>query len=37
MADDPYQVLGVPRDATEKQIRSAFLKLAKSSHPDSAR
>ncbi len=34
MADDPYKVLGVARDATEKQIRSAFLKLAKSSHPD---
>jgi DnaJ-class molecular chaperone len=34
LADDPYQILGVPRDATEKQIRSAFLKLAKSSHPD---
>ncbi len=34
MADDPYQILGVPRDATEPQIRSAFLKLAKASHPD---
>jgi DnaJ-class molecular chaperone len=34
MADDPYSVLGVPRSATEKQIRSAFLKLAKTSHPD---
>src|SRR4051812_18429080 len=34
MAEDPYKVLGVPRDATEKQIRSAFLKLAKTSHPD---
>jgi len=34
MADDPYPVLGVARDATDKQIRSAFLKLAKSSHPD---
>lgn len=34
MADDPYEVLGVARDATDKQIRSAFLKLAKTSHPD---
>lgn len=34
MADDPYQILGLPREATEKQIRAAFLKLAKSSHPD---
>lgn len=34
MAEDPYTLLGVPRDATDKQIRSAFLKRAKSSHPD---
>ena len=34
MANDPYTVLGVARDATDKQIRSAFLKLAKTSHPD---
>ena len=34
MADDPYEVLGVARDATDKQIRSAFLALAKTSHPD---
>ena len=34
MANDPYTVLGVARDATEKQIRSAFLKLAKTTHPD---
>ncbi len=34
MADDPYALLGVPRTATEQQIRSAFLKLAKTSHPD---
>ncbi len=34
MADDPYHLLGVPRDATEPQIRAAFLKLAKASHPD---
>ena len=34
MADDPYTLLGIPRTATEKQVRSAFLKLAKTSHPD---
>lgn len=34
MAEDPYKVLGVARDATEKQIRAAFLKIAKTSHPD---
>lgn len=34
MADDPYTLLGLSRTATEKQVRSAFLKLAKKSHPD---
>lgn len=34
MADDPYTTLGVARDATDKQIRSAYLKMAKTSHPD---
>lgn len=34
MADDPYEVLGVARSATDKQIRSAFLEVAKNSHPD---
>ncbi|RVT98891.1 J domain-containing protein [Rhodovarius crocodyli] len=34
MATDPYEVLGVPKTATDKQIRSAFVKLAKKSHPD---
>lgn len=34
MAGDPYKTLGVPRDATDKQIRAAYLKLAKTSHPD---
>ncbi len=31
---DPYSVLGVARDATEKEIKSAFRKLAKRYHPD---
>lgn len=34
MADDPYVTLGVARTATDKQIRAAFLKIAKTSHPD---
>lgn len=34
MTDDPYKTLGIARDATDKQIRSAYLKLAKTSHPD---
>jgi DnaJ-class molecular chaperone len=31
---DYYQLLGVPTDADVKQIRMAFLKLAKEHHPD---
>ena len=31
---DPYQVLGVPKSASEKEIKSAFRKLAKKYHPD---
>lgn len=33
MADEPYTTLGISRTATAKQIRAAFLKLAKT-HPD---
>ncbi|MFZ0853391.1 MAG: DnaJ C-terminal domain-containing protein [Hyphomicrobiaceae bacterium] len=34
MADDPYKVLGVPRTASEEEIRRTYRKLAKELHPD---
>jgi len=34
MADDPYAVLGVPKDASDEAIRRAFRDLAMKSHPD---
>jgi DnaJ-class molecular chaperone len=34
MADDPYTVLGLPRSASEDDIRRQFRKLAKELHPD---
>jgi DnaJ-class molecular chaperone len=34
MARDLYDVLGVKRDATEREIRTAFRRLARRHHPD---
>ena len=34
---DPYSVLGVPKNATHKDIKSAYRKLAKKYHPDQNR
>ncbi|MBI5667403.1 MAG: J domain-containing protein [Chloroflexi bacterium] len=37
MAKDYYATLGVKKDASEKEIKSAFRKLAKKYHPDANR
>lgn len=34
MTDDLYKIIGVPKTATDKEIRSAYRKLAKKLHPD---
>ena len=34
MMRDPYEVLGVPRDASKEQIKARYRELAKKYHPD---
>lgn len=34
LAKDYYKILGVPRDANDRQIKKAFRKLAMKYHPD---
>ena len=32
--NDPYQILGIPRDASDEEIKQAYRRLARKYHPD---
>ncbi|MFQ5767442.1 MAG: DnaJ domain-containing protein, partial [Acidobacteriota bacterium] len=34
MGDDPYEILGVPRDASARDISRAYKRRARKEHPD---
>ena len=34
MVDDPYKVLGLPRNASDEDVKRAYRTLAKKYHPD---
>ena len=34
MKTDPYAALGIAKDATAEEIKKAYRKLVRSSHPD---
>ena len=34
MVEDPYKVLGIPRDASKEEIKRAYRKMGKKYHPD---
>ncbi|KAI5187177.1 hypothetical protein NEHOM01_1986 [Nematocida homosporus] len=35
--DNPYSILGIREDASEEEVRRAFRRRAKETHPDSSR
>ena len=34
MANDPYKVLGIDRNATDEEVKKAYRELARKYHPD---